>query len=225
LWAENIVQALSRDLLAAAMHRLEVAGYPVTLHVHDEIVCEASIEFGSIDEFQRLVTTLPEWAEGLPVAAKVRNGPRFAKSEKPTAAVETPVPVSETTPPWTDEVALPTATTDSKLNSAESDSIDDIVIEDMPWIDINAIKVQLRECGNKAPDNVKSFSGNSGAASAGNGRDRKQHASNNDGYPHGEHDTGRRVAFFTYHHADGQPYLGVKKNFNQTIPPVSLERT
>ena len=200
------------------MHRLEVAGYPVTLHVHDEIVCEASIEFGSIDEFQRLVTTLPEWAEGLPVAAKVRNGPRFAKSEKPTAAVETPVPVSETTPPWTDEVALPTATTDSKLNSAESDSIDDIVIEDMPWIDINAIKVQLRECGNKAPDNVKSFSGNSGAASAGNGRDRKQHASNNDGYPHGEHDTGRRVAFFTYQHADGQPYLGVKKTSTKQFP-------
>jgi len=83
LWTENVVQAVSRDLLAAAMQRLEAADYPVTLHVHDEIVCQAPIEFGSTEEFQRLITTLPEWAEGLPITAKVRNGQRFAKSEKP----------------------------------------------------------------------------------------------------------------------------------------------
>jgi DNA polymerase len=83
LWTENIVQAVSRDLLAAAMQRLEAAGYPVVLHVHDEVVCEAPADFGSIEEFQRLITTLPDWAEGLPIAAKVRNGVRFSKSEKP----------------------------------------------------------------------------------------------------------------------------------------------
>jgi DNA polymerase len=83
LWAENIVQAVSRDLLAAAMQRLEAAGYPIVLHVHDEVVAEAPIGFGNLEEFTRLITTLPDWAEGLPVAAKVRNGPRFAKSEKP----------------------------------------------------------------------------------------------------------------------------------------------
>jgi DNA polymerase len=125
LWAENIVQAISRDLLAAAMQRLESAGYPVTLHVHDEIVAEAPIDFGSIEEFRRLITTLPDWAEGLPTAAKVRNGSRFSKSsEKQTAAVETPgYRVSETTPPWADEVApnnsnrIPTPITESKPNS------------------------------------------------------------------------------------------------------------
>ena len=85
LWAENIVQAVSRDLLAEAMQRLEAAGYHIVLHVHDEIVVEAPVEFGGIEEFQRLITALPDWAEGLPVAAKVRNGPRFAKSEKPAA--------------------------------------------------------------------------------------------------------------------------------------------
>jgi DNA polymerase len=210
LWTENIVQAVARDLLAAAMQRLEAVGYPVTLHVHDEIVAEAAIDFGSIEEFQRLITTLPDWAEGLPTAAKVRNGPRFAKSEKPAAAIETP---AETTPPRENEAAQEKCPPDKAPNSAESDSLDDIVIVDMPWIDINAIRSQLRECGNKASDG-----GDSRAPSPGNGRDRKQHASNNDGYPQGERDTGRRVAFFIYRHADGQPYLGIKKTSTKQFP-------
>jgi DNA polymerase len=82
LWTENIVQAVSRDLLAAALHRLEAAGYPVVLHIHDEVVCEAPIGVGSIEEFQQLLTAVPEWAAGLLIAAKVRNGERFSKSGK-----------------------------------------------------------------------------------------------------------------------------------------------
>jgi DNA polymerase len=80
LWTENIVSAISRDLLAAALIRIERAGYRVVLHVHDEIICEVAIGFGSTEEFKKLMIVSPNWAHGLPIAAKPWSGPRFCKS-------------------------------------------------------------------------------------------------------------------------------------------------
>src|SRR5262249_54672159 len=82
-WIENAVQAVARDLFAAAMQRLEAAGYRITLHVHDEIVAEVPDDFGSAEEFLRILTESPPWADGLPIAAKVREGQRFCKITKP----------------------------------------------------------------------------------------------------------------------------------------------
>ena len=37
IWFENIVSGISRDILVEAMFRIEAAGYPIVLHVHDEL--------------------------------------------------------------------------------------------------------------------------------------------------------------------------------------------
>ena len=78
---ENIVQALARDILADGMMRVEEAGYPITLHVHDEIVCEIPInsESHNLKEFERLLSTPPNWAKDLPLAATGWTGKRYRK--------------------------------------------------------------------------------------------------------------------------------------------------
>jgi DNA polymerase len=79
LWTENVVSGIARDLLAEAMLRIEAAGYPIVLHVHDEVVAEVAEGFGSADEFTHLITRKPAWALDLPIAAKAWRGSRYCK--------------------------------------------------------------------------------------------------------------------------------------------------
>ena len=79
LWTENVVSGIARDLLAEAMLRIETAGYPIVLHVHDEIVGEVAEGFGSLDEFTKLMTRKPAWALDLPIAANAWSGNRYRK--------------------------------------------------------------------------------------------------------------------------------------------------
>ena len=79
LWTENIVSGIARDLLAEAMLRIEAAGYPIVLYVHDEIVCEVPVGFGNVEEFTHLMTRKPSWALELPIAASAWTGPRYCK--------------------------------------------------------------------------------------------------------------------------------------------------
>jgi len=74
---ENQVQGIARDVMAEAMLRCNTDGYPVVLSVHDEIVSDAST--GDVHKFEQLVTTLPGWAVGMPVAADSWVGTRYHK--------------------------------------------------------------------------------------------------------------------------------------------------
>ena len=66
---ENLCQAVANDILRHAMANLERAGYPVVLHVYDEIVCEVPKGFGSVEELESIMKTLPDWASGWPIGA------------------------------------------------------------------------------------------------------------------------------------------------------------
>lgn len=79
LLVENVVQATARDIMAGAMMRLEQQGYPVIMSVHDEIICEVPDGFGSLDEMIRIMTEVPGWAKGCPIAAEGKEGPRYCK--------------------------------------------------------------------------------------------------------------------------------------------------
>lgn len=77
---ENCTQALCRDLLANALLNVEANGYPIVLHVHDEIICETpdSPEY-NVAELEKLMCSLPEWAEGFPLVAEGAEMKRYAK--------------------------------------------------------------------------------------------------------------------------------------------------
>lgn len=78
--AENITQALCRDLLAYALVNVDAAGWPIILHVHDEIVTEVPNEPEySVAKLEEMMCTLPSWATGFPLAAEGQELSRYAK--------------------------------------------------------------------------------------------------------------------------------------------------
>lgn len=77
---ENIVQAISRDIMAHALLQCEAGGiYTPVLSVHDEVVAEAKIGQGDVHEFEQLLTACPKWAQGCPIGAEGWKGMRYRK--------------------------------------------------------------------------------------------------------------------------------------------------
>ncbi len=79
--AENLTQAVARDLLAEALKRLDTAGYATSMHCHDEVVVEvdSSAPECILKTIEDLVAVVPEWAAGLPLAAEGWRGKRYRK--------------------------------------------------------------------------------------------------------------------------------------------------
>jgi DNA polymerase len=79
--AENMTQAIARDLLADAMRAVEDEGIEVVFHVHDELVAEVKQFRASyvLERMQTLMSAAPEWAAGLPLAAEAWKGKRYRK--------------------------------------------------------------------------------------------------------------------------------------------------
>ena len=79
LQCENIVQGVARDIMVEAMHRIDPE-YPVVLTVHDELLSEIEpCGEGVADRYASLMSVLPSWAAGLPVAAQAWTDTRYVK--------------------------------------------------------------------------------------------------------------------------------------------------
>ncbi|PQV51834.1 DNA polymerase I [Paraburkholderia sp. BL21I4N1] len=77
---ENLCQASARDILFANMPRVEAAGYEIVLSIHDELLTEApDTEDYNDDQLSALISTVPDWAEGLPLSAGGFQGYRYRK--------------------------------------------------------------------------------------------------------------------------------------------------
>jgi len=76
---ENIVQAISRDLMAEAMLRMKAKGFDVLLSVHDEAICEQVDDFMSVHDYEALMAEVPTWAEGAPIAVEGFKSFRYKK--------------------------------------------------------------------------------------------------------------------------------------------------
>lgn len=63
-FVENIIQAMSRDILAEAMARMEAAGYDIVMHVHDEAVIEAPRD-AVLEDACQIMSKAPDWTPGL----------------------------------------------------------------------------------------------------------------------------------------------------------------
>lgn len=77
---ENITQAVARDILTnAILLAYEGDTYEPSFHVHDELICEVDENEGSLDEFEELMSFVPPWAHGCPIAAEAERYKRYRK--------------------------------------------------------------------------------------------------------------------------------------------------
>jgi hypothetical protein len=97
LFLENIVQGSANDILRDGLRAVHadtlsiptIAKYlatldadertAISLHVHDEIVCDVPAGSYDLDRMIHMMTTSSPWAVGMPLMAAGWSGPRYGK--------------------------------------------------------------------------------------------------------------------------------------------------
>lgn len=69
LLAENVTQALTRDVLRDGLVALNDNGFVIPAHVHDEALTEGPDSEDDLKEQQRLMCNSSPWSEGFPLAS------------------------------------------------------------------------------------------------------------------------------------------------------------
>jgi len=72
LIAHNCSQGLAREIFSDMMLRIDAAGFPIILHVHDEVVCEVPEKDSemALAKILEIMHTPPDWIPDIPVAAE-----------------------------------------------------------------------------------------------------------------------------------------------------------
>ncbi len=79
---ENVTQRMARDVMAWSMPNLEKAGLPVCFTSHDEVILVVDDDNSKEEakrEAVRILSTTPDWAEGLPLAVEGDFSSRYTK--------------------------------------------------------------------------------------------------------------------------------------------------
>ena len=75
---ENVIQAISRDVLVSLFEALVKANFKIAFTVHDEIIVESASP-DRLKQFTRIMTQSPEWAKSLPVQVSAKRLTRYEK--------------------------------------------------------------------------------------------------------------------------------------------------
>jgi DNA polymerase len=78
---QSATQGLARDFLAHASLNVEKHGYGILNLIHDEVLLLVDAENAEfhMDEVIRIMTTPPDWAPDMPLAAEGWHGGRYRK--------------------------------------------------------------------------------------------------------------------------------------------------
>jgi DNA polymerase len=70
--AENLSQALARDIFSFMMLEIDKAGIDIIFHVHDEVICECDEDKAeeTLQKITQIMSTPPEWIPDIPLDAE-----------------------------------------------------------------------------------------------------------------------------------------------------------